>query len=1101
MKKKHVRAPAELKAWAEAESAHFAAQSFQRDLKNHYRDKYASQVSAAIQRSYCADWFNTVRLERIDIYDIRPFVQYGLGEILTCGWAHGALWKNTVELLFYLPLSKLIQLTFDDYYNFECIMKCLFKAVTMTELRQNTGEESAFLYFVRRMPHQILVVLEEDSLPLTYDWQLIQNKITTVLNCAKIHVCYVRRNHHASLLEGFEPNQSVLASDLLSCDVEITLPFNTQWQAEKALSGAALLPALPQQFVPRTTCIQRLAELLDKQRLGMKGVLIVGTSGSGKTELIKQFLHHKSKELVRRGLYNIWIDAHSAQTIEQSIQNIKQPNGERYPSAIIDRYTSSEDLLCYCATAYSNTVIVFDDACNPTRSEQTSILIQSYLAKLAKTSAVVLISTQRKRSFSVTRFPVIDLSHGFKDENVSDYVCSVTGLPADHGVLEFLDYLDYMPLAVSVAAFFIKAANASRQEVHEPKRYACFSDYLVELKKLDAYLAQEQDEFWQETGPILFKYRRTQDDVIRHAIKSLTEPERELLTFCSLLAGRQLPLELLKKYYQNLKNHNKWTTSVDKVIPSLVQRCLLLVDETHEAGLTAMPTYKMHEVTRRVMQLSLFEEGRRKQLAIHKFDWMCATLIELMQSSLVTQWAGMLQYTLIHHLDTFIEICNRLDVVFSDKEKLLQACSQFKQCVATTLLTYFGNGKKTLDLVKGLDQASPGVIFLVTRANLMLSKDETFLKTIRDALFDDSGPNLNLLIEQQPLYFPNQARFYWEKYGFTEVFNYYYKTLKKKPSEYRLLPLTVYCAAKLDKADIVKNCVERCINQPLIGEMIRFVVLYIGAWFYSESNKHNKKLLQSLCDCKVNTITPLMFAAMCGHVTIVRQCLKQGSQVNQKTQSGSSALMLAVRFRQIEVAQVLLEQSADPNSQDQDGNSALMFACWNGHRTMVNLLLAKGANLDLRNHKGETLLNGLCRDGSVNVIEFLLAQGANPNIVDNEGNSPLLTACRFHHRSVVIALIKHGGQLDWKNKKQETALTIAETRGHSKLVDLLKQAIAGKLNSDFSSGELYSLTPTDTQSLPLRTSGNPIIRTQSFVHPQQEKMAPEQPTPTASQPT
>ena len=73
------------------------------------------------------------------------------------------------------------------------------------------------------------------------------------------------------------------------------------------------------------------------------------------------------------------------------------------------------------------------------------------------------------------------------------------------------------------------------------------------------------------------------------------------------------------------------------------------------------------------------------------------------------------------------------------------------------------------------------------------------------------------------------------------------------------------------------------MEQPLIGEIIRFVVMYIGAWFYNESNKNNKKLLQSLCDCKVNTIIPLMFAAMCGHVTIVHQCLKQGSQVNKKT--------------------------------------------------------------------------------------------------------------------------------------------------------------------------------------------------------------------------
>ena len=74
-----------------------------------------------------------------------------------------------------------------------------------------------------------------------------------------------------------------------------------------------------------------------------------------------------------------------------------------------------------------------------------------------------------------------------------------------------------------------------------------------------------------------------------------------------------------------------------------------------------------------------------------------------------------------------------------------------------------------------------------------------------------------------------------------------------------------------------------------------------------------------------------------------RQTLKrlfgEGNVNIKSTDSGQTALMLAVRHGNKDTVQLLLETGSDCNLQDKEGSTALMAACEHGHIDIVRLLL------------------------------------------------------------------------------------------------------------------------------------------------------------------
>ncbi|XP_016518697.1 ankyrin repeat domain-containing protein 34B isoform X2 [Poecilia formosa] len=127
--------------------------------------------------------------------------------------------------------------------------------------------------------------------------------------------------------------------------------------------------------------------------------------------------------------------------------------------------------------------------------------------------------------------------------------------------------------------------------------------------------------------------------------------------------------------------------------------------------------------------------------------------------------------------------------------------------------------------------------------------------------------------------------------------------------------------------------------------------------------------------------SPLISAASCGKLRLVRLLVEGGAQVNGSNQRGETPLLAACKAlrgepagkESVKLLRFLLQNKADPNAQDQEGRTPLMYTC-------------------------------MQRAGAP-VASALVAAGADPCIEDGSGASALVYAINAQHQPTVQVLI------------------------------------------------------------------------------------------------
>ncbi len=198
-------------------------------------------------------------------------------------------------------------------------------------------------------------------------------------------------------------------------------------------------------------------------------------------------------------------------------------------------------------------------------------------------------------------------------------------------------------------------------------------------------------------------------------------------------------------------------------------------------------------------------------------------------------------------------------------------------------------------------------------------------------------------------------------------------------------------------------------------------------------------------------MTPLMWAAVRGHLDMVQLLVEKGAQVNAKdTFIGNTPLHDAAQERKEDkgatehagglkivtyittnrdrpqIVRYLLAHGAEVNATNKHGETPLHKAVKSGRKATVEVLLNNGAALELQaGYKANTPLMTASEEGELEIVKLLLDKGAKVNARGKYQESALMQAAFALHPDIVALLLARGAEADARSQWGMTALLLA----------------------------------------------------------------------------
>ena len=169
-------------------------------------------------------------------------------------------------------------------------------------------------------------------------------------------------------------------------------------------------------------------------------------------------------------------------------------------------------------------------------------------------------------------------------------------------------------------------------------------------------------------------------------------------------------------------------------------------------------------------------------------------------------------------------------------------------------------------------------------------------------------------------------------------------------------------------------------------------------------------------------------AAEEGNISIIKQYLDDGWDVDANDSFDRTPLDRAAVFGQKEVAKLLIANGADVNAKGDKGKTPLNGAVMFDHKEMVELLISAGANVSNAHFHGAIIR------GHMEIVKLLIAKGADVNAKDEEGETPLLRAIdnasfsttnKKRHKETIELIVNNGADVNIGDDKGRTPLIAA----------------------------------------------------------------------------
>lgn len=208
---------------------------------------------------------------------------------------------------------------------------------------------------------------------------------------------------------------------------------------------------------------------------------------------------------------------------------------------------------------------------------------------------------------------------------------------------------------------------------------------------------------------------------------------------------------------------------------------------------------------------------------------------------------------------------------------------------------------------------------------------------------------------------------------------------------------------------------------------------------YLGNSERRAEWLGALSD---GDMTALHAATEHRRLGIMQLLIDAGADVNARTRSGRTPLMLAAKHSTDDAADLLADNHADIHAKDNDGLSPLGHAVYHQKPDVAASLLARGANPE----DGFCFMRA-CSNRDVKMIALLIAHGVDTKVVSGS-----------YHQHPVHILAQHGcvegfnliiaaqgiADIDARQSNDgNTALHLAAIGGHVGMVEALLKAGAG----------------------------------------------------------
>lgn len=165
--------------------------------------------------------------------------------------------------------------------------------------------------------------------------------------------------------------------------------------------------------------------------------------------------------------------------------------------------------------------------------------------------------------------------------------------------------------------------------------------------------------------------------------------------------------------------------------------------------------------------------------------------------------------------------------------------------------------------------------------------------------------------------------------------------------------------------------------------------------------------------------------------------LRYNVDIDQKTNSGNSAVAIAAYYGNIESLRLLVDNNASLRTMNEWGDWPVHQAAAGGHIGTIQYLFDNGFDVEVRNFKNMTPLHVASMCGKRGAARFLVDHGAHFEARGPADLTALHYAAMYDDVDLVRFFLKQGSDIEAKADDGTAALSIAAQEGHRDTVLLL----------------------------------------------------------------